>query len=122
MEFRRPSFCYIVQEKEGRKGIHFCHLTHMFYQTLNSNLYLMKRRFISVLLCLMLVSFSMIQAQTLRITGTVTGSEDGLPLPGVSIVVKGTNLGGLTDANGKYELSVPGTAQTLVFSFVGQQT
>ena len=61
----------------------------------------------------------MVQAQTVRITGTVTSSEDGMPLPGVSVIVKGTTIGGATDTNGKYEISAPADAQTLTFSFVG---
>ncbi|BDX38752.1 SusC/RagA family TonB-linked outer membrane protein [Tenuifilaceae bacterium CYCD] len=59
------------------------------------------------------------QAQTVRITGTITSSEDGMPLPGVSVIVKGTTIGGATDANGKYEINAPADAQILTFSFVG---
>ncbi len=51
------------------------------------------------------------------ITGTVT-DDKGSPLPGVNIIIKGTTQGTITDANGKYSLSVPSGA-TLVFSFVG---
>lgn len=68
---------------------------------------------------LLLVGIQMVQAQTVRITGTVTSSEDGMPLPGVSVIVKGTTIGGATDANGKYEINVPANAQALTFSFIG---
>jgi len=68
---------------------------------------------------LLLVGIQMVQAQTVRITGTVTSSEDGMPLPGVSVIVKGTTIGGATDANGKYEINAPADAQALTFSFVG---
>lgn len=68
---------------------------------------------------LLLVSVQFVQAQTVRITGTVTSSEDGMPLPGVSVIVKGTTIGGATDANGKYEINVPADAKTLTVSFVG---
>lgn len=51
-------------------------------------------------------------------TGKVTG-EDGAPLPGVSVLVKGTTIGAQTDLDGVYELNVPSDAQTLVFSFIG---
>src|SRR5450759_2536865 len=54
------------------------------------------------------------------ITGTVTGT-DNTSLPGVSILVKGTTTGTITDINGKYSLSIPADAQTLVFSFVGMK-
>ena len=53
------------------------------------------------------------------ITGTVTSATDGSALPGVSVIVKGTNVGTITDVNGKYTLEVPTEAKTLVFSFVG---
>ena len=63
-----------------------------------------------------------ILAQTQTITGTVTGSEDGEPIPGVSVFVKGTNVGTVTKADGTYSLDVPRDAETIVFSFVGMQT
>ncbi len=57
------------------------------------------------------------------ITGTVTSAEDGSALPGVSVVVKGTSIGTITDVDGKYTLTgVPDDAKTLVFSFVGYKT
>ncbi len=56
------------------------------------------------------------------ITGTVTSAADGSALPGVSVIVKGTNIGTITDVNGKYTLEVPADAKTLVFSFVGYKT
>ncbi|MCK9410801.1 MAG: TonB-dependent receptor [Prolixibacteraceae bacterium] len=56
-----------------------------------------------------------------RITGKVTDSS-GATLPGVSVVVKGTNTGIITDADGQFRLSVPADAKTLVFSFVGMKS
>ena len=59
-------------------------------------------------------------AAQMQITGTVTGAEDGLSIPGVSVVVKGNQtIGTTTDIDGKYSLAVPSDAQALVFSFVG---
>lgn len=56
------------------------------------------------------------------IKGTVSG-EDGKPLSGVSVYVKGDpSIGTVTDAKGKYSLEVPGNATTLVYSFVGTET
>lgn len=52
------------------------------------------------------------------ITGTVT-DENGEPIPGVSITLKGTSLGTVTDTEGRYILSVPNAQGALVFSFVG---
>ena len=57
-------------------------------------------------------------AQT--VTGVVTSEEDELPLPGVSVLVKGTTTGTITDVDGKYSLNVSDLQNTtLVFSFVG---
>ncbi len=60
-------------------------------------------------------------AQTKNITGTVTSSEDNQPIPGVSVSVKGTTLGTITNIDGLFELTVPQDAKTLVFSFVGMK-
>jgi TonB-linked SusC/RagA family outer membrane protein len=56
------------------------------------------------------------------VSGSVTSSEDGSPLPGVNVVVKGTATGTVTDANGAYRLSAPGLDGVLVFSFIGLTT
>lgn len=61
---------------------------------------------------------SMLLAQDRQVRGRVTSAEDDSPLPGVSVVVKGTNKGVTTDPDGKYAISAPEGA-TLVFSFVG---
>lgn len=53
--------------------------------------------------------------------GTVTDAETQEPLPGVNVVVSGTDIGTATDADGTYSLSAPAEADTLVFSFVGYQ-
>lgn len=58
---------------------------------------------------------------SIRITGTVT-SADKEPMPGVTILVKGTNAGTITDLDGKYAIEVPSAASVLVFSFIGYQT
>ncbi|MEN7549376.1 SusC/RagA family TonB-linked outer membrane protein [Rapidithrix thailandica] len=58
-------------------------------------------------------------AQERSIRGKVTSSEDGEPLPGVSIVIKGTSKGTVTNVNGEYVLGVPGSEAILLFSYVG---
>ena len=58
-------------------------------------------------------------AQTVVITGTVTSQEDGAALPGVNVTVKGTTIGAITGADGRYQLTAPANATTLVFSFIG---
>lgn len=67
--------------------------------------------------CLFL-SAAPLLAQDRSISGRVVGVNDNAPLPGVSILVKGTSTGTTTDANGSYKINVPANA-ILVFSFVG---
>lgn len=54
-----------------------------------------------------------------QISGTVTTSEDGSPLPGVSIIEKGTSNGTITDVDGQYQLSISSGDATVSYSFVG---
>lgn len=56
------------------------------------------------------------------ITGTVTSADDGTPLPGVSVRVKGTRVMVVTNANGNYSVTVPGEASILVFNYIGYTT
>ena len=65
-----------------------------------------------------------IYAQNRDITGTVISSDDGLPIPGVQVLIKGTSLGTITDLDGKYTIQVSGTDANavLVFRFVGMVT
>lgn len=62
---------------------------------------------------------SELRAQGRMVTGTVTSADDGQSLPGVTILVKGTNRGTTTDLEGNYLIEVPGNYNTLVFSYVG---
>ena len=57
-----------------------------------------------------------VRANDLRVSGTVISEGD--PLPGVSVVVKGTSVGTVTDMDGRYSIQVP-SGGTLVFSFIG---
>ncbi len=75
-------------------------------------------------LCVFLVSvvfvgINFLQAQNVQVTGTVTSAEDGMPIPGASIMIKGTTTGVATNLDGTYSLSVPNTASILVFSSIG---
>jgi hypothetical protein len=56
------------------------------------------------------------------VQGRITSAEDGSPLPGVNVVVKGTTVGTVTDAGGNYFLALPSDASSLVFSFIGMNT
>jgi len=59
------------------------------------------------------------QAQTRQVSGRVLSATDKMPLPGVSVLLKGTTTGSSTNAAGEFELNVPANGGTLVFSFVG---
>lgn len=59
-----------------------------------------------------------VQAQV-TVRGTVNSSGDGLSLPGVTVLVKGTTTGVATDGDGRYSISVPNANSVLVFSFIG---
>ncbi|WP_407515754.1 SusC/RagA family TonB-linked outer membrane protein [Tamlana fucoidanivorans] len=72
-----------------------------------------------ILFCLM--SVNMTYAQSITVEGHVN-DESGLPLPGVTIVVEGTNQGTTTDFEGFYTISIPSGEAKLVFSYVGMQT
>ncbi|MGC4021342.1 MAG: SusC/RagA family TonB-linked outer membrane protein [Cyclobacteriaceae bacterium] len=61
-------------------------------------------------------------AQDRVLTGKVSSKEDGAPLPGVNVLLKGTINGTVTDAEGNYKLTVPSSGGTLVFSFIGFET
>jgi TonB-linked SusC/RagA family outer membrane protein len=58
-------------------------------------------------------------AQQRTISGQITSAKDGTELPGVSVRIKNTNLGTVTDINGSYELQIRSAADTILFSFIG---
>jgi len=71
-----------------------------------------------LLLCFLFASL-MASAQNTQVSGVVTAAEDGLPLPGVTITVKGiTSIGTITDGNGKFAVKVP-QGKNLTFSYIG---
>lgn len=70
----------------------------------------------------LLTASTITYAQERTVSGTVTSAEDGSALPGVNVLLKGTNTGVVTDANGKYNILVNSSAQTVVFSFIGLST
>ncbi|MCU0399470.1 MAG: TonB-dependent receptor [Algoriphagus sp.] len=76
-----------------------------------------------LLLGLMLLFASAVAfAQDRVITGTVTSTEDGLGVPGATVLVKGTTIGTATDIDGKYSITVPAGNNVLVYTFVGLRT
>lgn len=73
------------------------------------------------LLFLVLVfAFYPVLAQSITLTGTVTDVSDGLPLPGVNILVQGSTIGTQTDFDGNYTIEAS-TGDILVFSFIGMK-
>ncbi len=70
----------------------------------------------------MVIGVSTIFAQTRQIKGKVTSSDDGSPIPGVSVSVKGTTTGTITNFDGDYSIVVPNSAEILSFSFVGMKS
>lgn len=61
-------------------------------------------------------------AQTRTVSGKVTSSQDGMGIPGVTVVVKGTTIGAITDLDGKYQINVRPEHRTLVFSYISMRT
>ncbi|MBR8535330.1 SusC/RagA family TonB-linked outer membrane protein [Carboxylicivirga sediminis] len=80
------------------------------------------RRLALIASLILFVGLNAMFAQTTTITGLVTDSESGEPMPGVSVVVRGTTIGTVTNVDGNYTLSVPDDATNLLFSFVGMKT
>lgn len=69
----------------------------------------------------LLVSVSVV-SQSVTVRGTVTSSEDDLPVIGATVLVRNTDKGTVTDYDGNYEIAVPDRDSTLVFSYVGLRT
>ncbi|MBS1489119.1 MAG: carboxypeptidase-like regulatory domain-containing protein [Bacteroidetes bacterium] len=68
---------------------------------------------------IMILFTSVVMAQTRTVSGKVTSSEDGTPMPGVNVLIKGTTNGTTTDSEGTYKLSVADEGGTIIFSFIG---
>ncbi len=84
----------------------------------------MKKQFISfkVLFLILVWAFSFqAYAQEVKLTGKITDGADGKTLPGVTVLIKGTSTGTISDIDGKYSLNV-NAGSTLVFSYIGYTT
>lgn len=81
---------------------------------------MMKR--LTCILLFLFVGISMVIAQNTRVSGTVTSADDGLPVIGASVVVKGTTLGTVTDMDGKFSIEVPSSSKLLKISYVGMKS
>ncbi|MBU1820588.1 MAG: TonB-dependent receptor, partial [Bacteroidetes bacterium] len=88
-----------------------------------ANTSLRNSRFLPLLLVWLLGMLPMLAlAQDKVVTGVITSGEDNTTLPGVTVVLKNTNVGTTTDQDGKYRITVEGPNSTLVFSAVGFTT
>lgn len=74
------------------------------------------------LLILLLFSSLKIFSQEREVSGKVTSADDGLELPSVTVLIKGTTTGTTTDGSGNYSIRVPDEGATLVFRFIGYTT
>ena len=81
----------------------------------------MKKLFLLIVLFVSISGYTLL-AQTIVITGTVTSSVQGEgAIPGVTITVKGTTVGAITDLNGKFSVTAPANATTLILSYIGMK-
>ncbi len=78
-------------------------------------------RKITLIKLMIVLSVWFVNAQETTLTGKVS-SKDGSPLPGVSIVIKGSTVGTLSDSDGHFSLKSPSGAKSIIFSFVGMKT
>jgi TonB-linked SusC/RagA family outer membrane protein len=90
--------------------------TKLNFKRIDGNIYVSKRKMLQASVTESITKNEVFQERT--ITGTVTSEEDNSGLPGVSVIVKGTSVGTVTDIEGAYTLGVPDNS-TLVFSYVG---
>ena len=82
----------------------------------------MKRKLMLLLACLF-VGIGLVTAQTQTVTGVVISEEDGQPVIGASVRVENTQLGAITDVDGKFQIAnVPSSAKTLVISYIGMES
>jgi len=90
--------------------------TKLNFKRIDGNIYVSKKKMLGAAVTEKINSTEMLQDKT--VTGKITSAEDNSGLPGVSVLVKGTSNGTVTDIDGNYTLEVPNGA-TLTFSYVG---
>ncbi len=57
-----------------------------------------------------------------RVSGIITSADDKMPIPGASVIIKGTTNGSVTDVNGAYVIKISSSEDILVYSFVGMES
>ena len=80
------------------------------------------KKLILLLFSFLIAGMQLLQAQGVVITGKTTDKTTGEPLPGVTVLVKGTNTGASSLIDGTYRVTIPSGGTTLVFSFIGYTT
>ena len=80
------------------------------------------RKLTFLLACLLLVSVGVVNAQSKSISGKVFSADDGQPVIGATVKVKGTTVGTITGTSGEFKISLQGNAKNLVVSYVGMKT
>ena len=87
----------------------------------NQNLILnfMKKTLLLFIWTIAVLSPPLLLAQERSISGRVTSADDGAPIPGVNIIIKGTTIGTVTDIDGNYKLSILQEGAVLVFTYIG---
>jgi len=80
------------------------------------------RKLTFLLACLFLVGVGLVNAQSKSITGKIISEEDGQPIIGATVIVKGTTVGAITGVDGDFTITLPGSSKILVVSYVGMKT
>ena len=80
------------------------------------------RKLTFLLTCLFLVGVGLVNAQSKSISGKVLSAEDGQPIIGATVKVKGSTVGTITNVDGEFKISLQGDAKNLVVSYVGMIT
>ncbi len=80
------------------------------------------RKLTFLLACLFLIGVGLVNAQSKSVSGKVISAEDGQPVIGASVLVKGTTNGTITGVDGDFTITLTGGAKTLVISYVGMKS
>jgi len=80
------------------------------------------RKLTFLMACLFLVGLGLVNAQSKSVSGKVISADDGQPIIGATILVRGTTVGTITNTEGVFKISLPGSAKDLVVSYVGMKT
>ena len=82
----------------------------------------MRRNLFSIILVITLLSVSINTFAQQTVNGTITDKEYGQCIPGVTVLIKGTDIGTISDMDGKYKIVVPEGSEYLIFSYIGMKT